>query len=388
MRKLTRFQKHNNSSILLRSMLKMIFLAFLGSCVLVTGFAQEKFINKKDLQPEWLAFDGTAFQPVAEDVSGRTSSIHFSINTRAYPKHYIQIKSRKKFYVFINGKLMRESHGVCLLSLDSLKARLSETDLTFSVYQKKIDRRDLKTFLVAAGSTTPVLSEMETKPASFLRDFVVLAGLLLTVFFVVMIRVQPKLASDYFSVRRVISLREGDDNQAHARFAITSNLWFYIFCSLLMALFMLILFYHLPGDYSITTRFDSRSFLGIFSDWIKLSFIILTILLTKIVLIFMLSNLFGFRGIAGVHFFNGIRVLLIVTSTLSVIVFIYFISRGQDFSIYTTFLFTLVITLGIWIGLVFFKLSNRVEHSMFHLFSYICATEVIPLLITVKVLFQ
>jgi hypothetical protein len=368
-------------------MLKRFFQVFFGILVFTAVSGQDKLTIKKDLKAEWLQFDGTAYVPAAPEVNG-VRSIHFILNTGQYPRHTLELRSRKPFFLFVNGKLLRERDGTMMLPLDSLANALGETVFNFTIYQDAIDHRDLQTRLLAGAAQKRGSGAMEAKPASFFRDFVVLAGLMLTVFFVVMVRMQPKLASDYFSVRRIVSLREGDDNQAHARFAISSNLWFYIFCSMLIALFLLILFYHLPDEYLITIGFDSNSFWGIFADWIKLSFVVVSILLIKIVLIFLLANLFGLRGIAGVHFFNGIRLLLIVTSSLSVILFVYFIWRGQDFSVYTTFLFILVFTFVAWIGLVFFKLSNRVEHSMFHLFSYICATEVIPLLITVKVLFQ
>jgi hypothetical protein len=41
-----------------------------------------------------------------------------------------------------------------------------------------------------------------------------------------------------------------------------------------------------------------------------------------------------------------------------------------------------------WMFLIILKLSKRMNHSKFHLFSYICATELIPLLITIKVLYN
>ncbi|HYC84807.1 MAG TPA: DUF4271 domain-containing protein [Chryseosolibacter sp.] len=356
--------------------------------VSLTYAAGQTLVVRRDLKPEWLVFDGKTYDS-ARDRSINSNSIHFKVNASRYPKHFIRISSGKRYYVFINGKLVEGSDGPLIMSLDSLREQWSETAFLFSVYQRKLDPRDVRTELVMQqniGAKQP--QAIEPKPPSAFRDFVVTAGLLLSVLFIVMIRVQPKLAADYFSLRRIVSLREGEDNQAHARFAISSNLWFYIFASLLTAFFLLILFHHLSADYLVTVGFGKRSFPGIFGEWFRLSLLVFVLLLVKVLLIFVLSNLFGLRGIAGVHFFNAVRLLLVVTSGLSVILFVYFISRGYNDSVYAIFLHLLVATLIIWVGLVFFKLSNRVDHSMFHLFSYICATELIPLLLTVKVLFQ
>ena len=94
------------------------------------------------------------------------------------------------------------------------------------------------------------------------------------------------------------------------------------------------------------------------------------------------------RGLARVHFFNWVRLLLIVFGGATIIVFSYYILRGQNETIFVAFLSLIVGTLIAWIFIVFMKLNGKTEHSMFHLFSYICATELIPLLITIKVLFQ
>ena len=78
------------------------------------------------------------------------------------------------------------------------------------------------------------------------------------------------------------------------------------------------------------------------AQWLKLGFIVLLLLFSKIVLVFLLSNLFGLRGIAGIHFFNWIRLLLIVSGALSLILFIYFISRGQNEEVYVMMLSVII----------------------------------------------
>jgi hypothetical protein len=123
-------------------------------------------------------------------------------------------------------------------------------------------------------------------------------------------------------------------------------------------------------------------------QWIRLSVIILGVFFVKILLIFSLTRLFGLKGLARIHFFNWVRLLLIVFGASSIILFIYFILRGQSPDFFIVFLTLVVGTLVSWIFIVFLKLNGKTEHSMFHLFSYICATEIIPLLITIKVLFQ
>jgi hypothetical protein len=359
-------------------------LLIIGLFISINVYSQEKFSIKADLSTQWQVFENNNYTPVTKN-SDIGKSIHFSINSNQHPTDRLLCKSARPFYLFVNGKLFQQLQGTATLSIDSIAANTQTSNLTFTIYQDNINVKELKTFIIREHSHNV---EALTKPATYFRDFVVLAGLLVIMFFVIIIRLHPKLAADYFSISRIISLREVEDNQPQARLAISSNVLFYIFSSLLTGLCLLITFQHLPDDHILPLDFRGTSFAAVFLEWMRLSAIILLILFGKILIIFSLSTLFGLKSIAGIHFFNWIRLLLIICGSLSVMLFIYFISRGTNDEVYVVFLTLIVVALVAWTVIVFLKLNNRTEHSMFHLFSYICATEVIPLLITIKVLFQ
>jgi hypothetical protein len=368
-------------------MFRFTFTLFLAFVLCNTVSGQEKFTVKKDLADQWHFYTNNNYSILSQNEYSKLKSIHFNIETNQFPNDRLLIRSAKSFFVFINGKLIRSHTGYLLLPLDSVATANYSTSLMVTIFQDDINSKDLRTQIISYQDTErQILSE--PKPQSYFKDFVIMAGLSLIIFFVVMLRLHPKLAADYFSVTRILSLREAEDNQSHARFAISSNVLFYIFSSLLLGLCLIILLYHLPEEYLLPLTFRAASFGGVLVQWLKLSTIILVILFSKILLIFSLSNLFGMRGIAGIHFFNWVRLLLIISGSLSTILFVYFISRGHDAQVYVVMLSVIVAALVGWIVIVFLKLNNRVEHSMFHLFSYICATEVIPLLLTIKVLFH
>jgi hypothetical protein len=349
-----------------------------------SGFCQEKFAVVKDLRTDWTVFrDGHYQRPAEQSVSGM-ESVHFVMNAGAHPGSELLLKSSGRYYLFINGQLAIGHVNELRLKVDSLASRFGKT-MSLTVYQKDLDAEQLQTLLIRREVES---NDELFKPPVHVRDFTSLSGLLLIILFVTIIRVNPKLALDYFSFNRVLSIREAEDNQTHSRFAISSNVWFYIFCSLLVALYLMVVFTHLPEDYLLAKNADSLTFWPVAWEWIKLSFLVLLLLMCKGLIVFLLSNLFGMTGIAGVHFFNYIRFILILTSSLMVLLFIYYISRGTNPYVYLTFQYVLLFGLGSWILVLFFKLNNRIEHSMFHLFSYICATELIPLLITMKVLFE
>lgn len=368
-------------------MSKRFLFTFFCLLSVITLFAQNKFTIKKDLRSEWLQYSEGKYQPLGDESIEDLSSVHFKVEPGKIPGQSVLIHSRSTFFVFINGKLVMEAKGDARLKADSLGAALNSNVLTFSIFQSRFDEDDLKTLLVSDEPNHEEPYDLK-KPDTFFRDFVILAGMILIIYFIIILRLSPKLSSDYFSINRILSLREGEDNQSHSRFAISSNVSFYIFASLLLALYLLVVFYNLPDDYRLSQIFATAGFWESMWQWIKLSTLIFCILFCKIIVVFSLSWLFGMYGIAGVHYFNWMRLLLIISSTSIVILFVYYILHGLNPAVYVTLLAMVVICSLIWIVVVFLKLNNRVEHSMFHLFSYICATEVIPLLVTIKVLFQ
>ncbi len=360
-----------------------VLIVLLLSICTYNVFGEEKFTVVRDLSEDWTSFADGAYRKFEEGM--RTESVHFRLDRRECERCFLKLNSPRDLYFFINGKLLKRISGPAMISLDSLTRTAGSPGLTITIYQPALNTSRLETLLMRPGS---VETNLALKPSGHLRDFVSTAGLLLIAIYVAMITVNSKLAGDYFSLRRILSLREAEDNQSHSRFAISSNLWFYIFCSLLVALYLLLVFGHLPDDFAVARRLDDVTFGLMVWQWVKLAGFIFLLLMMKIAAIYLLSNLFGMTGIAGVHFFNWIRFTLLVFSALLVLLFVYYISRGINPSVYITFQYILLTTLIGWIVILFLKLNNRAEHSMFHLFSYICATELIPLLITVKVLFQ
>ena len=150
----------------------------------------------------------------------------------------------------------------------------------------------------------------------------------------------------------------------------------------------MIVLQHLPSRYALPIPFQASGFWTSVWQWLKISAFVFAAFLFKLLIIFSVTRLFGMRGMARFHFFNWMRLLLLIFGIAVVILFIYFISHGSNPEVFVTFLYIVVAALIGWIALAIYKLSGRTGHSLFHLFSYLCATEIIPLLITVKVLFQ
>jgi hypothetical protein len=350
--------------------------------------AQEKFTLTKNLRSDWMTFQDGRYLLAGEIPFYGVNTIYFQLDPQTEAGNFLRTDSSRPYFIFINGKVCGEFEGPSTFPIDSLLQAEGRTSW-IAIRQKKINERDLHVEVISRGQR-PAMEGVATaaRPYSPFRDFVVISGLLIILLFLVAARLNPKLASDYFSLSRIFASRDTDDSQASARITGGSNVQFYVLCSLLIGFYLLIVLYHLPAEYALPIHFQASDFWMIGLQWLKLSTLVFLALLVKLSIIFSLTRLFNMRGMARFHFFNWVRLLLVAIGASTVFLFMYFISRGEQPAYYVMFLFAMVGVLIGWIVAAFFKLSGKSGHSMFHLFSYLCATEIIPLLITVKVLFQ
>lgn len=367
-------------------MIRGVALLFFYFFILIAS-AQEGFFLKKDLQSDWRVFINNSYQPISENDQPRV--IYFFLPVELYKGDNLLIESPDEFAVFINGRMMHENISMLTLPVDSINTVLKEPSIFFSVYCRSgIRQKSLKTLIV---SKLPAYSETETGPVPRAREtfknFTVTALLTLVILFAFLLRFNPKQTSDSFSVLKLFSLRESDDSQAFSRIANSANLLVFVFASLATA-FVIILLHR--GLSQVQTVFFTQpgSFAGEILHWLQLSAVILGLLLVKAILVSFFAILFDIRDQSGYQFQNFIRFILTLASLLAVAGTFYFIVYGEG-GAFRFFLYkALKWMIMLWPLLAVLKLLRRVHFSMFHLFSYICATEIIPFLIVIKILYE
>jgi hypothetical protein len=335
----------------------------------------------KDLKAEKLKFEESQYVRAEADEALQTS--YFLIEALTYEGNYLQIDATRDFTLFVNGQLAASARRDGRYSIDSLRQQFGSPRLQIGLhFSGSTDNFNAKIVSLSAQGKD---DGIEPRKGSSFRDFSVVAIFLLLTLFISLLQLNPKLTSEYFSLTKIFSLRETDDGQIYTRITSSSNILFYIFSSLMAGFSLTLIFEFTHG---VDGKLTSGTFWLSFYEWIRISFIVLSFFFIKIVLVYSLSRLFGIKGAGRIHFFYWIRVLLVVASVLTIILFLYFISRGQNATMYQAVLWIITIVLSSIMVLVFLKLIRRSECSIFHLFSYICATEIIPFLITIKLLHQ
>ncbi len=351
--------------------------------VAVTSKAECQRYLKKDLVSEWKSYVKQTYVPFSKDEKpGRT--IYFSINPTRYKGDYLELSSAKQFSIFLNNKLLLDKVSRSTLSFDSLQEGYPNVVLFFAIHgEENINSKDLSTKIYSNVSETSLAENLSYKKHdSSFRDFAVTVVLGLAIFLITMIQSNPGLSADYFSITKIFSLRESDGDLFHYRLT-SSNILFYVLTSMTLAFYLILIDWFIASEQGLSR---ATGYLPWMLSWLKVSLTILVGLFIKIVLVYLMASLFGLKEIAGVHFFNFIRLVLVFIGALILLLGAYTLLGGHQIGVVIFLQPILGWLLGGWIIIIFLKLTNRIRYSVFHLFSYICATEIIPFLLIVKVL--
>jgi hypothetical protein len=326
---------------------------------------------------------------IAEDggyvpYDGKATTVYFAVDASKWRGALLRISSRDNFFVFANSKLIGQGQGELLMKMDSL-SKLYHEDLFFGIHQRG-NIGDLKTEIVFPGSVTSDLPTLRTQ--DHFLDFSTISAIIILISFTILFRSTPQLTLDYFNVIKLLSVQERDDNQFPLRITASANLLFYFYCSLLSSLLLLTIFHFSRGLVSLTTMFPTHTVGQAFLQWLILTLIIFALLMGKLLLLITLAGLFGFRDTVSFQFFNFVRLLLIAVTCALFLATLYFVFHAMDQGYFYGLLKILSVLLAGGTILLYFKLMRRMPYRFFHLFSYLCVSEIVPLMILIKLFFN
>jgi hypothetical protein len=256
-----------------------------------------------------------------------------------------------------------------------------------AIHQETINPGNLHTTSCSVQEESNALEIVKT-PKTFFRDFIVVASLILVLLLVMILYINPKLAAEYFSLSKVFSTYDSEEGQSSIRTMNTTNLLFYTFLSLVLSLLFKTVFHFAEERITIAWHFNGASFIGEIFQWIRLSIFILMFFFLKLVLVFWFTKLFNLREIVRTHIFNWTRITLLSISPVLVVTVAYYLILGQHISVYLVLFGIVWWVLSGLVIIIFSKVARRTGFSLFHIFSYLCATEIIPLLISIKLIYN
>lgn len=360
-------------------MYRILLLIF----VTTASFAQQRVLIY-DLSKDWKAMVSDTYVDYSE-AGTSVNSVYFTLDANRFRGNDLEISGVRNYSVWINGKLISQRDaGEIRFDVDSLE-RIYHTPMTVGIYaQRGLSR--MKTNVVTFSTQPP--EDVETLRAkNHLRDFAVLGVFILVAGFLAMLRFNRRMLFDYFDVTKLLSLQERDESLVAGRITSRFSILIYIYLCAWAAFLFLITFQNVGRDWIIISDFSIHSVSNGFLKWGKLTLVIGAILFLKVSLVLAMSIVFRLREGGSIQVLNYFRLISFLLMLLSVILLFYFILTTKSPSYYQNIIVITGWIMAGWAILIFLKLVNKSNYSVFHLFSYLCASEFFPIIILFKSLF-
>lgn len=331
----------------------------------------------RDLQPEW-----KEQLPTAGEQTGNT--IYFALDAVADRGTYLHVHSIRPHEVWCQGRLMGTYTRDSYLSIDSL-ARLYSASLSFGVHVK--DGPGTYSTSLVRNVPSPPDPPLQLRQKTFFLSFSILVVLMLAIAFLILMNANSRLLLDYFNLVKLFTLQERDETLAAGRLGTSINLMVYLFVGMWLSFLVLVIFHFTPEEWILAKRFWFHSVAEGMVKWLHLSAWIVGALFLKVFLGSIGTSLFKFREGYTIQVLNFFRQAVLVAISLSLVIAIYFMAGVDQSSYFHALSIVVGWLLIVWYVLIFFKLLGKAPFSGFHLFSYLCATEIFPLVIFFEILF-
>ena len=346
--------------------------------------AQENWGLAKDLNEDWLYYDD-GWLPVT-DRFDTYDAIFFRLS-EAREGQYLLIKYPDQFSVFVNQKILFTGEDSLLVSLDSLFNRIEIEDPVLVIYAEDLVPEDLRTHLLFQynPSEEPVPNDVLNvlnRKNDVSIDFSTIAFLIMLLLLVILKTLYPRHFLDFYNIRKAISSRDVEEEFLRGRLFSQVNLGIMLFQCMVIGLFIVLL----------TTYLDTglekynMSLYDYFALWLRYSFYVMVFIVVKYVLIRNFTSLYNLYNFSTPHFMSYLRFLTISFSLGLIILYggIY-IAKWHDSGPFDIGLNMALVLLGFGIVFIYLKLMNSASYKSLHLFSYLCATEILPYVVLLKV---
>ncbi|MDN4166153.1 DUF4271 domain-containing protein [Cytophagales bacterium LB-30] len=369
---------------------------FLSSLFLFISLGiQAQSVVIEDLKKAWQIYDAEdkTLYPYTNQPLSTLQSLLIPISLERYKGQQVVLSLNASTSLFINNQVVfyTPSDRVLKLNVDSLVGKGYEGTVHVQLFNKEGLSKTIQSRVLSSDKDTNLkVGALEDLPKVRLDDqsfyyFFYLAGLLVLIGLALLRVFYGRTFQELFSVRTIFSTRSRDEAYSRLKPINPINLLFFAILSLALGMLLIGLVQfgdQTPGIIAFLAEMNAYT---IWLSWLTSSLIIFMVIAAKFLLIYYCSILFGLRANQTGHFIDYMQLSLVFFMGLFVLVYsmLHWISGSSillNLILIATFLFSLFRVL-----LLFFKLLRQTGFQNLHLIAYLCATELIPLVVGFKI---
>ena len=368
-----------------------VLIPLVLSALLVFGTPDDYEVIK-DLRDDW-EFYSEKEQGYLPYITGNiinTNTIYFHLPLQQYRSKYLIITFRPGSSLWINQRLVEyyPENKTAWFPIDSLLQNHVRDKLLISVYNPTSSFDTMVTVIgVEAPSTLSRdrMNEIFIRKTSPIKNSLIIIAFFIITLFTFLYNVFPVDFKQFTSFSLLF-------HTYNSMGSITKSILFsktqMVF---LLGLSSIIAFLSLIHQYVVDIPLLQWFLEGkpVVWAWILLTIVIFISLILKYFLIIVLSSLFGIRDLANNYFLE----IIILSMIFYLILFIVVVASGlsvyhRTAEIVRFLTIPVAIFYPIRLIFMFFRIRKKASVNNLHLFSYLCATELLPMIIGFKYLFH
>lgn len=349
---------------------------------------------KADLREDWLIYNNRykTYAPFVENTSPSISSFSFILNKTSANNCHLILCFQKASSLFIEQQIVGfyKDAGCITFDPDSLFGSYKREDLFVTVYHKSLDPGRYKTLLMSKNLSTnhsvdSLMAKISSRTDPLFKNFYLLALLLFLIILSAVYNLNPRNFREFYSLSKVFSIKLRYDNISTLKTFNWPNILI-VFTHCLLVSYMLVVVLTLLGEPLPYLKVGMEGLGAGISRWISLALIIFLLLLAKYVLIKLLSTMMNLRELDQIHFFEFVRISIFIYSAGSVFMVILLLAYYLPAPGHFVWVIYLVAFLSVVrIVLLYLKFLRLSTFRNLYLFSYLCTTEILPLIIGFKI---
>lgn len=352
----------------------------------------------RNLNERWLYFDKSYNHYVAytKNLHQNSQMVHFWLKPEQWKSYYLLLHLEEDSYLFINHNIQKKIlKGKNYLSLDSLAKKYPQKSVFVSMYAPKSSfLRETLIINQKPQYQTSFFSINNSKDRAFQsllksRVSIFLVALLLA--YVILRQYDLKLLLAYLQLSKFLQIQRRLDNPLFLRFFQNSNFVFLLlYIGLLTTFFMIMEAVAPSNEPFVLGRYNSN--LSAYKlSWVNVLIwygLLLAWFFAKYFIILVTSNLLGLSRIINIHFYEYVRIthwFFLPLTLTSILLCLHLPYQMEYWYILLKYLLLFIYILRM--VATAYNINSFAEFRKLDFYSYLCVSEIIPLLVYAKILF-
>lgn len=337
-------------------------------------YAEHLYSNSKKLEDELYIYD-SKYQKLVPLINENVNTIHFTLDTKLYKGQFIQFMPNATIVIFVNNQLFKKitSKEHVAIPIDEIRAAFGGGSLLLTMYSPQKLRKTISTL----GICTPKNDLLEPRDTyrmierlHFVANQSVLLGVLLlfVFFFAIQNGLSPSLFEYVYNPVNLFRDITGDDLSTMSRID-PSKIIFVLLDSIMISFAYLVLH---TDDWNE----------GLLQKIFSLNIYMVMLLFLKYIYNQIVAYVFRLSNHSHVQYFQFLRHSM-VFALMSLVGYLVFCSPFTIASLSGRDIFNviLVVLLFSYITKVIFSLKKVINLRSFYFISYICVSELIPVIL-------